>query len=243
MKEILRLVAAGLCALLMASCSGPESKARNEFVDDCRTQGGQEGQCVCVYDKLSSYYGALVMSKMQHEGLPADDFGEAVIAAAVQCKAGDSSSKLVLSAQSGAGSAAQQPEPKAPNQDDVERLIASHAKDASGAEYRDSRQVKTGDATGDGIPDQVALFTIEVASDNTATQYLAVLAGSNGVHPFATDAIVVGGAGQHVEGLNIEDGEVKLEVLSLGPDDPDCCPSTRSVVEYLWHNGKLKRVD
>lgn len=243
MRGAVKFNAIALCALLAASCSSPESKARKEIVNGCLAAGASKDQCDCAYNKLSNYYGEQAMVRMSKGASPPDDFVEATMTAGLQCSTGDTSSKLVLSSsRSGSSSPATQTESRVPSQDDIETLISSRAKAASGAEYRDGRHVKSGDVTGDGIPDEVILFTIEVASENTVTQYLAVIAGSGGAQPFETDETIVGGAGQNVEAMHVDGGEIKVELLSPGPDDPECCPSIRSTVEYIWHNGKIKRV-
>ena len=59
----------------------------------------------------------------------------------------------------------------------VASAIAAKAGAQGGSESRDARQVATGDVNTDGLPDTAAVFTIEVAADNTYTQYLAVFMG------------------------------------------------------------------
>lgn len=124
----------------------------------------------------------------------------------------------------------------------VENVILATATAEGGSEYKDVRRVETGDVNGDGLPDAAAMFTIEVAASNSYTQYLAVLIGQSGAASKLIDVVAVGGAGQQASDLEIEDGAIRMKVLTQGPNDPNCCPTLESEVEYLLHNGKLKRV-
>jgi hypothetical protein len=124
----------------------------------------------------------------------------------------------------------------------LDSTITTRAKNDGGSEYVEARRVVKGDVNGDGLPDTAVMFTIEVTADNTYMQYLTVLMLQTDGSSRLTDTIAVGSAGQQASDLRIQDGAIKVKSLTQGPDDPDCCPTFESEVEYLLHNGKLKRI-
>lgn len=231
--------------LAVGACSSVEEQARDEFVDGCTSQGAPEEACECVYGKLESRYGASNILKMKDVGPPAD-YVEAVVVAGEQCRDGDTSTSLRLPSDNAEDDVVQEPEPASeahvPSDDEIEQLIQRYASMAQGEEARDARIVRKGDVTGNGVPEVVLVFTIESPASNTYQQYLAVIDGTWETESFAGDVVVVGGISEQVNDMGIENGTIELDVLTLGPDDPDCCPSVRKVVEYLYHRGDLKRV-
>ena len=125
----------------------------------------------------------------------------------------------------------------------MDSAIAITAGSNAGDEYKDAREVATGDLNGDGADDAAVVFTIEYSAQNNSTQFLsAFLRQRDGVLKFS-GTTPVGGTGNAIDGVSIEDGAIRLTTLTLGPDDADCCPSVVGKVEYLLHNGKLKRVE
>ncbi|OZB64242.1 MAG: hypothetical protein B7X39_17220 [Lysobacterales bacterium 14-68-21] len=109
-----------------------------------------------------------------------------------------------------------------------------------GDEFKEARQVVVGDINGDKVDDAAVLFSIEIPSENRSTQYLAVfLREADGSLKFA-NALPVGGSGSSNSDIVIENEVIKLTSLTLGPDDPHCCPTLEQKSEYLLHNGKLK---
>ncbi len=236
------------CSLALGACSSVEDQARDEFVDGCTSQGAPEEACECVYGKLEGRYGAQHMSTMKEIG-PPPDFVEAVVLAGQQCRDGNTSTTLHLPSDNVApDQIVEEPDPEpefeahVPSDDEVEQLIQRYESMHQGEENPDVRQVRKGDVSGGGVDEAVVLFTVESVASNTYQQFLAVITGAFETTSFAGDVVVVGGSSEQVHDLGIEDGAIELHVLTLGPNDPDCCPSVRSRVEYLWHNGKLKRV-
>lgn len=121
--------------------------------------------------------------------------------------------------------------------------IAVTAGSEAGSEYKDARKVAVGDLDGDGAIDSAVLFTIEVSSGNASTQYVSVLLRQSDGSLKLADTAPVGGTGNAIGEVAVEAGSVRLKTLTLGPDDPDCCPSVEGTVEYLLHNGKLRQVN
>lgn len=261
----------GLCAIaisaLLASCDG---KVKSEFVAGCTSQGAPKSRCTCLYGKLKDKYGVDSLEAMQEGKTMLPGFFEATAVGAAQCSGVDPSIALKeLGIEKGTNASTASPlgEPVVPNdgagkaasQTDsgaamagagqasdeavVDNAIAITASSESGEEYKDARKIAAGDLNGDGMSDAAALFTVEVGTSNTSTQFLsAFLRRPDGTLQFAGTAPVGGTGGDAINGVAIESGSIKLKTLTRGPDDPDCCPSVEGAVEYLLHNGKLKRV-
>ena len=242
MRQITIGTVLAVCLLLLGACSSAEEQARDEFVDDCASQGAPEAMCDCAFGKLESRYGANNMSRMKEEG-PPPDFVEAMVVAAEQCRDGDTSATLTLPSDNLASAeVVEEPEPPMPGQAEIEHVIGQQVTADQGQEYPDARIVRTGDLTRDGVPEAVVSFTIEVAESNTYRQYLAVIEGVRNPSVFDADIVPIGGPGEHLDSLSIEGGAIVLRGVTVGPTDPDCCPATPFSVEYLWHGGRLKRV-
>lgn len=256
-KQKVRLLLVAASALLVAACDG---KVRSEFVAGCMAQGAPEAKCICVYDKLKDKYGVDGLKAMQRGETVLPGFTEASVVGAAQCSGVDpdvAMKQLGLKSDTG-GEQAGSPEGAAPQADGasaaapagqasdeavIDNAIAISAGSNAGDEYKDARKVATGDLDGDGAEDAAALFTIEDSAQNNSTQFLsAFLRQGDGVMKFASTT-PVGGTGNAIDGVTIEDGAIRLKTLTLGPDDADCCPSVVGKVEYLLHNGKLKRVE
>ncbi|UGB37248.1 hypothetical protein [Frateuria soli] len=124
----------------------------------------------------------------------------------------------------------------------IESTIVSVAASESGEEYTAARKVAMGDLNGDGTSDAAVLFTIDVGSQNTSTLYLSAFLRQNDGSLKLADTAPVGGVGSAINGVAVKDGWVKLKTLTLGPNDPDCCPSVEGEVEYLLHNEKIRQV-
>ena len=125
----------------------------------------------------------------------------------------------------------------------VGNAIASFAASKTGKEYRDARRVAVGDLDGDGAGDLAVLYTVEVGSRNTSTQYLAAFLRQKNGSLKLTDVGPVGGQGNAIDGIAIQEGWLKLHALTPGPDDADCCPMVPGEVDYLLRSGKLRRVE
>lgn len=265
-KRVMRMLLVAVVAMMVAACGG---KLRSKFVAGCASQGAPESRCECVYDKLEDKYGSDGLEAMQEGEVLLPGFAEATAIGAAQCSGVDSSTALQqLGIESGStdGSNSNPREPIA--QDDaaaaaaqsdggepsaqsgrasdeavIENAIAITSGSEAGDEHTDARKMAIGDLNGDGASDAAALFTIEIDSQNTSMQYLsAFLRQDDGVLEY-TDTTPVGGSGSAINEMTVEEGAVRLKLLTLGPDDPDCCPSVEGEVEYLLHNGKLKQVN
>lgn len=261
----------GLCVIaisaLLVSCDG---KVKSEFVAGCTSQGAPESRCTCLYGKLKDKYGEDGLEAIQEGKTVLPGFVEATVVKSAECSGVDPSTalkQLGIEGESNASAASPVGEPVVPNDGageatpatDSEEVmagaeqaadvaviasaIANTASSEGGQEYRDARQTAAGDLNGDGVSDAVVLFTVEVGSANTSTQFLsAFLRQADGTLQVAGSTSVGSAGGDAVNGVAIEAGSIKLKTLTRGPDDPDCCPSVEGAVEYLLHNGKLKRV-
>ena len=253
-SRVLRMLLAAGVVLLVAGCDG---KVRSEFVAGCMSQGAPEAKCVCVYDKLKDKYGVDGLKAMQRGETVLPGFAEASVVAAAQCSGIDPKvalNQLGLSSDSSSAasdaappqaeaSSAPAPQDLALDERVIDDAIAISAGSNAGEEYRDARKVATGDLNGDGADDAAAVFTIEDGAQNTSTQFLAAFTRQgDGALKFASTRSV-GGTGNVVDGISIEDGAIQLKTLTQGPDDADCCPSVVGKVEFLLHDGKLKLVE
>lgn len=253
-SRVLRMLLAAGVVLLVAGCDG---KVRSEFVAGCMSQGAPEAKCVCVYDKLKDKYGVDGLKAMQRGEKVLPGFAEASVVGAAQCSGVDPKAalnQLGLTSESSSAApdaappqaeASSAPAPQDPALDErvIDDAIAISAGSNAGEEYRDARKVATGDLNGDGADDAAAVFTIEDGAQNTSTQFLAAFTRQgDGALKFASTR-PVGGTGNVVDGISIEDGAIQLKTLTQGPDDADCCPSVVRKVEFLLHDGKLKLVE
>ena len=258
-----------LTTLATASCGGIEAEIRGQFMEGCEGPGASDAVCECAFDKLEGHYGMEGMIAMHEEGIVPPDFAQALVAAGMQCRSGDVDSPLMSDGREQASRPDEAevlgepvvwrdgnpyPQSKAdewhdssapPNLSQLEAAadaaIRGKARDDGGEEYQDARRSVTGDLNGDGQSDIAAIFTVEVAADNSYTQYLVVATGqADGTVQWA-DTIPVGGRGHEVTGLTIQEGAAQLTSLTVGPEDPDCCPTMEVTADYLLHNGKLRK--
>lgn len=254
---------------LLSACDG---KVESEFVAGCTSQGATKSKCTCLYSKLKDKYGEEGLEAMQEGKTVLPGFLEANVVGAAQCSGVDPSvalREMGIEPASRAPAQAVIGEPAAPQSEPGEapstdgRAAASGAADADqaadaaviasavaamassegGEEYKDARHSVAGDLNGDGVSDVAVLFTVEISATNTSTQHLsAFLRQADGTLQFADTASVGSTGGDAINGVAIDAGSIKVKTLTRGPDDPDCCPSVEGSVEYLLHNGKLKRV-
>lgn len=114
----------------------------------------------------------------------------------------------------------------------ADRMIANEIAQDGGDEYKDGRQIIFADLNNDGIKDAVVLYTIEgQGGGNGYFQTLAAFIGNSAGWDFRGKAVV----GKGVQDIQVVDPQtVKLTVLSVGPDDADCCPSVQSTENYKW---------
>lgn len=233
---------------LLAGCG---SGVQSEFVAGCRDGGATEEICECMYDKLEAHYGFDAMEAMQTKGVMPPDFMNQGALTAAQCRGIDLSGSIESATEEGAlssspainGSADAGPGASASDQSLIDQAIQITASAVSGGEYRDARLAASGDVNADGRDDAAVVFTIEVASTNTATQNLAVFVRQDdGNLRFAGSTVVGSQGGAAVGRMAIEQGAVVLTTLSLGPNDPDCCPSVEERTRFELSGSALRQV-
>ncbi|WP_162407676.1 hypothetical protein [Pseudoxanthomonas jiangsuensis] len=253
-----------LACIALTSCDG---KIRSEMVAGCVNGGGTKKTCTCYYEKMKERYGVDTLEAMRDRGTVPPDIREETIRATAQCSGLDSATLKELGiedfgseekpngpavpsdpnpqAEAPTPALAQEPDKVVSASDDaaIESAIAVTASTVMGDEFKDARQVVAGDINGDKVDDSAVLFSIEIPSENTSTQYLAVfLRQPDGSLRFA-NALPVGGVGSSTSDFVIADETIRLTSLTLGPDDSDCCPTLEQKTKYLLHNGKLKLVN
>jgi hypothetical protein len=114
----------------------------------------------------------------------------------------------------------------------ADRMIASEIAQDGGDEYKDARQIFFADLNNDGTQDAVVLYTIEgQGGGNGYFQSLAAFMGSPSGWHFSGKAVVGNGV-QNIQVVNSQ--TLSLKVLTVGPEDPDCCPSVESTEIYKW---------
>lgn len=115
--------------------------------------------------------------------------------------------------------------PVAPAQ--IEKAIGQHVAALRATEYCDARTVKTENGV------TVAIYTAEGACaelnarakpgtcSNNWVRYMVALSGRR-----VTPPVEIGGKGGFMDvGVTISDREIEVRGLSLGPNDPICCPT------------------
>jgi hypothetical protein len=115
----------------------------------------------------------------------------------------------------------------------VDREIANEISKDGGDEFKDNRQIFLTDLNGDGTNDAVVLYTIEgQGGGNGYFQSLATFYASSGgwVH---RGKVVVGQGVQNVEVIGPQ--TLRLTVLTVGPDDANCCPTVESIQKFTWN--------
>jgi hypothetical protein len=93
-----------------------------------------------------------------------------------------------------------------------------------------------GDLDGDGV-DDAAVLLVENSGGSGSFVYLAAVLNSNG-SPVNMATTLLGDRAQ-VEELTIEEGRIKVKMLTHGPEDPMCCPSQESSETYTLVGDEL----
>ncbi len=146
-----------------------------------------------------------------------------------------------------ATAAASLPVPKAtlaaalitPDTEIINAAIAAHALQDGASEYAEGRHSIIGDLTGDGVPEVVALYTLEGAGGgNGSVSNLAVFVREAGQLKHVETTTVWGGA----QDVRLEDGVVLVKTLVHAPDDPRCCPTLEEEVGYVFHGNRWRQV-
>ncbi len=101
--------------------------------------------------------------------------------------------------------------------------------------------VANGDLNGDGTEEVTALVAENYGGSGTFV-FLAVYADVEGTLTFLTSLIV--DDRPQVNAMSIDNGDVYLDVVVHGMDDPMCCPTFRTARQYrLFPNNQLDIVD
>ncbi|MBK3467119.1 hypothetical protein [Pseudomonas sp. MF6776] len=114
----------------------------------------------------------------------------------------------------------------------VDRMIAEELAKDGGDEFKEGRKVVFEDLNDDGVKDAIVLYTIEgQGGSNSYFQSLATFYADNKGWNYR-GAIVVGSGVQNVQ--VVDSKKLALKVLSVGPEDANCCPSVESTEQYKW---------
>ncbi len=100
--------------------------------------------------------------------------------------------------------------------------------------------VSAGDLNGDGV-DEVAALIAENYSGSGVFVFLTVYTIENGTPVFLTSAIV--DDRPQLNALSIANGEIALDAIIHGSNDPMCCPALRTTRHYRLLNGQLNMTD
>jgi len=122
----------------------------------------------------------------------------------------------------------------------IDAYIAHQARQERGSEYKQTREVASGDVH-PGAPEIVVLYTIEGQNGtNRNLQYLAVFARRNGKLVAAARAEVGGKGQRYVHLKTIEGNTIHLETLDYGPKDAACCPNEKGQTSYVFAGNSLR---
>ena len=103
----------------------------------------------------------------------------------------------------------------------------------------DFQQMAIGDLNKDGAPDVAVILAVNTGGSGVFI-YMAVLLNQGG-NPVQA-AIEQLGDRVQVNALGISQGQIELNFLGFGPNDPMCCPSQITNRVYVLQNGGLKMV-
>ncbi len=119
---------------------------------------------------------------------------------------------------------------------------------ASGVRLVLSEHVAFGDLNGDDIADAAVILIADPGGSGTFRHVAAV--ANEGGQPRHVASVLLGDRVK-VESLAIQDGEIVVQMVGHGPDDPLCCPTQKvrrafqlvgstleeapSIVDVLWH--------
>jgi heat shock protein HslJ len=96
-----------------------------------------------------------------------------------------------------------------------------------------------GDLNGDGA-DDAAVILIESSGGSGSFIYLAAVINEGGVPVNVATHLV--GDREQVQAISIEEGEITLDMVAHGPDDPMCCPTQEVTKVYQLQDDQLVEV-
>jgi hypothetical protein len=100
--------------------------------------------------------------------------------------------------------------------------------------------VATGDLNGDGS-DEVAALVSENYGGTGVFVFLALYADVDGTLTFQTSRMV--DDRPQLNTISIQNGEIFLDAVIHGPDEPMCCPTLRTTRHYRWVDNQLDMID
>ncbi|MCB0166914.1 MAG: META domain-containing protein [Anaerolineae bacterium] len=101
-------------------------------------------------------------------------------------------------------------------------------------------EVAFGDLNGDGVEDAVVLLSENSGGSGTFI-YLAAVINQDG-QPVNVATTQLPGNGPQLKSMTIEEGQIILEVVTQGPDDPECCPTAKQRLTYTLQDDALTQV-
>lgn len=93
-----------------------------------------------------------------------------------------------------------------------------------------------GDLNGDGVQDAAVLLA-ENSGGSGVFIYLAAMVDQNGVP--VNQATTLLGDRIQINALTIENGEIVLDMVTQGPDDPFCCPTLEVLLRFRLQGDRL----
>jgi heat shock protein HslJ len=96
-----------------------------------------------------------------------------------------------------------------------------------------------GDLDGDGVSDAAVILITDPGGSGTFFELAAVVNRDGNPEHVATVSL---GDRAQIEALSIEAGQVVVEMITHGPDDPMCCPTQQVVQTYALQGNELVQV-
>jgi hypothetical protein len=122
----------------------------------------------------------------------------------------------------------------------IQAPLQAGAYDDPQARIQLDEKFATGDLNGDGLPDAAVILIVDPSGSGTFF-YLFALRSENGQLVQAAQAYI--GDRQGIRSLEIVDGQINLDYVTQGPDDPLCCPSQHRLRTYRLENDTLSLVN
>jgi hypothetical protein len=110
---------------------------------------------------------------------------------------------------------------------------------ASELVIRLTKKVAFGDLDGDGLEDAAVVLLTDPGASGTFYYLAAVI--NQGGRPDNVAARLLGDRVK-IKKVSVEQGDIVIDMIAHGPDDPVCCPSKRVVRTYRLEEGHLIRL-